>query len=49
VVCVLHLLEGFRHSHIAGMLGISESTSKSQYRRAVELLRKSLIEKLYDR
>ena len=49
VVCVLHLLEGYRHSDIAGMLGISESTSKSQYRRAVELLRKSLIKKVYER
>jgi RNA polymerase sigma-70 factor (ECF subfamily) len=47
VVCVLHLFESYRHSDIAGMLGISESTSKSQYRRAVELLRKSLIKKMY--
>jgi RNA polymerase sigma factor (sigma-70 family) len=38
IVCVLHLLEEYKHSEIAGMLGISESTSKSQYRRAIALL-----------
>ena len=41
-VLVLHALEGYRHREIAEMLGISESTSKSQYRRAIELLRGSL-------
>ena len=49
VVCVLHLLEGYRHSDIAGMLGISESTSKSQYRRAVCLLQESLMKKVYEK
>ena len=39
VVLVLFLLEGYRHADIAAMLGISESTSKSQYRRALKLLR----------
>lgn len=48
-VCVLHLLEGYRHSDIAGMLGISESTSKSQYRRAVSLLQESLMKKMYEK
>jgi len=47
VVCVLHLLEGYRHADIAGMLGISESTSKSQYRRAVNLLQECLTKKMY--
>jgi len=47
VVCVLHLLEGYRHADIAGMLGISESTSKSQYRRAVNLLQECLSKKIY--
>jgi RNA polymerase sigma factor (sigma-70 family) len=42
VVCVLHLLEGYKHSDIAEMVGISESTSKSQYRRAVSLLKQDL-------
>lgn len=45
VVCVLHLLEGYRHSDIAEKLGISESTSKSQYRRALSLLQDSLTKK----
>ena len=49
VVCVLHLLEGYRHSDIAETLGISESTSKSQYRRAVSLLQDSLTKKVYEK
>ena len=48
VVCVLHLLEGYRHSDVAGMLNISESTSKSQYRRAIGLLQQSLNQKIYE-
>ena len=46
-VLVLYALEGYKHREIAGMLGISESTSKSQYRRALELLNKELKQKLY--
>ena len=42
VVC-LHLLEGFKHKEIAEKLGISESTSKTQYRHAKALLKKKLI------
>jgi len=34
VVFSLYLLEGYDHGEIAGILGISESTSKSQYLRA---------------
>ena len=49
VVCVLHLLEGYRHSDISVMLGISESTSKSQYRRAVSLLQLALTRKVYEK
>jgi len=41
VVC-LHLLEGFKHKEIAEQLGISESTSKTQYRHAKALLKKKL-------
>lgn len=37
-VLSLHLLEGYQHKEIAGILGISESTSKSQYHRAKKLL-----------
>lgn len=42
VVCVLYLLEGYKHAAIAELLGISESTSKSQYRRAIGLLKADL-------
>jgi len=38
VVLNLYLLEGYQHKEIAEMLGISESTSKSQYQRARKLL-----------
>lgn len=34
----LYLLEGYRHKEIAEILGISESTSKTQFRRAKKLL-----------
>ena len=46
-VLVLHALEGYKHHEIAEMLGISESTSKSQYRRALELLYINLKQKIY--
>ncbi|MCX6284126.1 MAG: RNA polymerase sigma factor [Bacteroidetes bacterium] len=49
LVCLLHLLEGYRHSDIAVMLGISESTSKSQYRRAVGMLQESLMKRVYEK
>ena len=39
VVLSLYLLEGYDHLEIAGILGISESTSKSQYSRARQRLR----------
>ncbi len=45
VVLNLYLLEGYIHREIAGMLGISESTSKSQYNRAKNLLKDILIKK----
>ena len=38
----LHLLEGYRHQDVAKMLGITESTSKTQYMRAKRLLREKL-------
>ena len=41
----LHLLENYSHKEIAQMLEISESTSKSQYHRAKELLKRELKEK----
>jgi RNA polymerase sigma factor (sigma-70 family) len=45
-ILVLHALEGFKHREIAEMLNLSESTSKSQYRRALDLLFIQLKEKI---
>ena len=42
VVLNLYLLEGYRHKEIAEILKITESTSKSQYLRAKQLLREKL-------
>lgn len=39
MVITLYLLEGYQHQEIADILGISESTSKTQYRRGKQLLR----------
>jgi len=39
IILTLYLLEGYDHSEISQILGISESTSKSQYSRAREKLR----------
>ena len=41
-VLVLHDVEGYRHAEIAGMLGITPGTSKSQLHRARMLLREAL-------
>lgn len=38
----LYLLEGYDHREISSILGIAESTSKTQYRRAKRLLREQL-------
>lgn len=42
IVLTLHLLEGYQHKEIAEILGITVSTSKSQYHRAKGLLKKRL-------
>ncbi len=42
IVLTLYLLEGYDHSEISQILGITESTSKSQYSRAKEKLRNVL-------
>lgn len=42
-VLALHLLEGYKHSEVADELGISESTSKTQFRHAKKLLRTKLM------
>ena len=39
IVLSLYLLEGYDHKEIAGILDITESTSKSQYNRAKKKLR----------
>ncbi|MFZ2287172.1 MAG: sigma-70 family RNA polymerase sigma factor [Bacteroidales bacterium] len=43
VVLSLYLLEGYDHTEISQILGISESTSKTQYLRAKEKLKKILL------
>lgn len=46
-VLVLYALENYKHREIAEMLEISESTSKTQYRRALILLNEKLKHKIY--
>lgn len=46
VVFNLYLLENYSHKQIAEMMGISESTSKSQYHRAKNILKVQLKKKL---
>ena len=40
----LYLLEGYDHREISGILGISESTSKSQYMHARRKVKNALME-----
>ena len=47
VVFSLYLLEGYDHKEIAEILGITESTSKSQYNRAKARLKEILKLKIY--
>ena len=42
----LYVVEDYRHKEIAAQLGISESTSKSQYHRARQLLRERITKQL---
>ncbi len=42
LVFSLYMLEGFPHKEVGKMMGITESTSKTQYRRAKRLLREAL-------
>lgn len=44
VVFNLFAIEGYSHKEIAKQLGVTESTSKSQYSRAKKMLRKLLVE-----
>lgn len=45
-VLSLYLLEGYDHEEIAGIMGITESTSKSQLNRAKRKLKELLIRKI---
>jgi RNA polymerase sigma-70 factor (ECF subfamily) len=45
VVFNLFAIEGYSHKEIAERLGVTESTSKSQFSRAKKMLRKILVEK----
>lgn len=45
IILTMYLLEGYDHSEISEILGISESTSKSQYSRAKNKLRRMLTKK----
>jgi len=45
-VLSLYLMEGYDHQEIAGIMGITESTSKSQLNRAKSKLKEILITKL---
>jgi RNA polymerase sigma-70 factor (ECF subfamily) len=47
MVFSLYLLEGYDHREISGILGITESTSKSQYNRAKKKLKEILKERVY--
>ncbi len=42
----MHAIEGYTHVEIARELGISEGTSRSQYARARQLLRKMVMDKV---
>lgn len=46
IVLSLYAIEGFTHKEIAEALGISESTSKTQYQKAKAKLKKMIEEKL---
>ena len=43
LILTLYLLEGYDHAEIAQILDITESTSKSQYSRAKDKLRKMIL------
>ena len=47
-IFTLYLLDGFKHREIAELFNISESTSKSQYRYALKILRERLKANCHD-
>ncbi|MFH0762148.1 MAG: RNA polymerase sigma factor [Bacteroidota bacterium] len=48
IIFVMHQMEKYKHREIAGMLGISESTSKSQFQHARRLLQTDLKKKCHE-
>ena len=48
IVLNLYAIEGYKHQQIAELLGITESTSKTQYRRAKQILMKKLENVVYE-
>lgn len=46
-VLMLHSMEGYKHREISDMLNISESTCRTQYKRALGLLNNKLKNKIY--
>lgn len=49
IVFNLYLMEGYSHKEVAEILNISESTSKTQYKRAKSLLKTALSSTAYER
>ena len=47
-ILVLRALEGYKHAEIGEQLGISESTAKTQFFRAKQLLGKMINEEMYE-
>lgn len=47
LVLTLYVFEGYKHSEIAALLNITESTSKSQYNRAKTRIREQLKNTVY--
>jgi RNA polymerase sigma-70 factor (ECF subfamily) len=46
-VLILYLLEGYSHREVAKALDVTESTSRTQYARALKILRRKLKERIY--
>lgn len=49
VVFSLYLLEGYDHTEISQIMGITEATSKSQYSRAKQRMKEIIINQQYER
>lgn len=49
VIFSLYLLEGYDHGEISEIMGITESTSKSQYSRAKQRIKEIILNQQYER